>query len=319
MAPYPLPVSAPAPTPAPAHVPVLPSEIIAALAPQPGRVYADATAGLGGHAALLAPHLHPGGTVILNDADPANLAAATARLREVISTRALAVTLHSVHGNFAELPARLSELNLRADLVLADLGFSSNQVDDPARGFSFRFDGPLDMRLDPRLPLSAADLVNQMPEEHLARLIADFGEDRLAHAVARKIAHARATAPITTTGALAEAVRSAYSPAARRASPIDPATRTFQALRIAVNDELGALQAFLAALSTDRSAWLAPSARVALIAFHSLEDRPVKHALSDLARFGLATVQGPLTATTAEITANPRARSAKLRVVTFTG
>lgn len=300
------------------HIPVLPEEVLAALRPAPGETYVDATAGLGGHASLVAPLISPGGTVLLNDADPSNLT----RALPVVQAAAPGVGVLPQQGNFAELPHVLRRLGVRADMLLADLGFASSQVDDPARGFSFSRDGPLDMRLDPTLPMSAADLVASIPESELARLIEEFGEDRHARRIARKVVRARAQSPILTTAALAEVVRSACPPAA---GGIDPATRTFQAIRIAVNDELGSLEALLGhiereaeQLATGPGRWLAPGARIAFLTFHSLEDRPVKRSFQRLASLG-CTLHHPafVVATPEEVARNARSRSAKLRSVTF--
>ncbi len=301
---------------APGHIPVLVEPIVRLLAPAAGETYVDATAGLGGHARIIGAALGPAGTVVLNDVDPGNLSRAIANLAGV------GPVVRTIHGNFANLPRTLEEQNLRADLVLADLGFSSSQMDDPVRGFSFMREGPLDMRLDPGLPTSAADLVNAMSERELTDLIREYGEDRLAPRIARKLVQARAGSPITTTSRLAEIVRAAYGPAARGLG-IDPATRTFQAIRIAVNDELGTLEAFLAKVrrgaekAKEGSGWLKPGARVGVISFHSLEDRPVKRCFVDLVKSGLAEdlTRDPVTADEGEVQANPRSRSAKLRVI----
>ncbi|CAG1008228.1 Ribosomal RNA small subunit methyltransferase H [Phycisphaerales bacterium] len=299
-----------------AHIPVLLDGVRSVLAPRPGEVYLDCTAGLGGHAAALAPLLAPGGRVILNDADPANLAAATGHVRQVAPD----TSVTGLQGNFALLPHHLESAGLLADLVLADLGFASNQMDDPRRGLSFSHDGPLDMRLDPTLPATAADLVASLPEAELARIIADYGEDRHARRIARRLVEARTHEPISTTGRLARIVRAAAGPS----GGIDPATRTFQALRIAVNDELGSLEAILAAITRDakaiaqgkRGRWLAPHARVAVITFHSLEDRSVKHAFAGCELAGAVDLtNGPRPASESEQRANPRSRSAKLRAI----
>lgn len=300
------------------HIPVLLDETVALLNPQPGQVFVDCTAGLGGHAAEMARRLGPGGVVILNDVDPANLARAEARVREA----APGVRVVAFLGNYAELPQRLEEAGLAADLVLADLGFSSSQMDDPARGFSFMRDGPLDMRLDPALPVSAADLVASLTEDELVRLIEEFGEEPAARRIARKLVRARAEHPIVTTARLAEVVRAALPPA--RGQPVDPATRTFQALRIAVNDEIGGLESLLYRISAASGAvargepsWLRPGATVGIIAFHSLEDRPVKRAFGELVTEGRACEVGDgfIRPSQHEIDANPRSRSARLRVI----
>jgi len=205
------------------------------------------------------------------------------------------------------------------DVLLADLGFASTQMDDPARGFSFAEDGPLDMRLDPGGAVTAAEVVNHTPERELADLIYQLGEERLSRRIARHIAAARHAAPIQSTRQLAELVRRAYGPAAGR-SKTHPATRTFMALRIAVNGELEALDALLAALPRV----LAPGGRAGIISFHSLEDRRVKRAYRALASDGAGHGKGrawdlltrsPVTPGDAEVAANPRSRSAKLRVI----
>ncbi|RMH28809.1 MAG: 16S rRNA (cytosine(1402)-N(4))-methyltransferase RsmH [Planctomycetota bacterium] len=301
---------------APRHDPVLLDEALALLAPGAGETAVDATVGLGGHAERIAARIGPTGRIVINDLDPSNLRAAEARLRALPAPP----TIETIHGNLADLPRRLTDRGLAADLVLADLGFASSQVDDPARGFSFSRDGPLDMRLDPSAPETAADLVARLPEAELADLIRRFGEERRAGRIAAKLVAARADAPILTTGRLAELVRQAVGPR-RPGERIDPATRTFQALRIAVNDEIGSVERFVgavgrAARSPGRS-WLAPGARVAVIAFHSLEDRPVKRAFADLARAGLADAltRKPIRPGAGELDRNPRARSARLRAI----
>lgn len=297
------------------HIPVLLEEVLTLLDPRPGEVYADCTAGLGGHAAAIARRLAPGGTVILNDVDPANLAVAEASVRAAAPD----VKVLTFRGNFAELPRRLEDTALAADLVLADLGFASTQMDDPARGLSFMRDGPLDMRLDPSLAVSAADLVASLTEDELARIIQEFGEEPAARRIARKLVRARAAEPISTTARLAEIVRSALPPA--RGQAVDPATRTFQALRIAVNDEIGGLETLLFRISTAARAggrsWLRPGARIGIIAFHSLEDRPVKRAFGELtAQARAAEVgDGVVRPSEEEVLRNPRSRSARLRVI----
>lgn len=296
------------------HIPVLIEPVIELLDPQPGRVFVDATAGLGGHAAAIAPRLGPTGTVVLNDLDPGNLSRAQAR---VLAACEPGPTVLCVRGNFADLPAWLNNKGLSADLLLADLGFASTQVDDASRGLSFAREGPLDMRLDPDSPTTAADLIARLDERDLADLIYEFGEERASRRIARKIVEARRAAPIATTGQLASIVRRALGGGRSR---IDPATRTFQALRIAVNDELGSLTALLEAIglaARGESGWLTPGARVGIIAFHSLEDRPVKRAFVALDEAGVATrlTRKIVRAGDDERAANPRSRSARLRVV----
>lgn len=302
------------------HTPVLLEETLALLDPQPGETALDCTVGRGGHAVEIARRLGPTGTMIINDLDPANLDEAARLLAEIPNGPRLV----QLRGNFAQAPRRMAELGLSANLVLADLGFASTQVDDPQRGFSFSKDGPLDMRLDPAAPMTAAELVNTTSERELARIIREYGEEPRASRIAQKLVAARQGEPITTTARLAEVVRSATGPK-RHTDRIDPATRTFQALRIAVNDEIGSLERLLdavrraAALGSAKS-WLAPGARVGIISFHSLEDRPVKTVFRELVGSGLAESVAikPVTASDAEVQSNPRARSAKLRVIRLT-
>lgn len=284
---------------------------------KPGEVCVDCTAGLGGHAQRLARLIGPTGTLVLNDTDSVNLARAAANVRTACEASGVSPPrIEPLHGNFAEIPWRVQTLGLKADLVLADLGFASNQVDDPARGLSFMRDGPLDMRLDQSRGLTAADLVNSMDERELARLLEEFGEERQASRIARKLVQARASGPISTTGELADLVRSVV---ARSGGGADPATRTFQALRIAVNDELGSLEALLAGLEPSRrGVWLASGCRVGFLTFHSLEDRPVKRAFAKSVEQGAYDVSGGAVAgSQAEIESNARARSAKLRVIRY--
>ena len=313
------------------HLPVLAKPVMDLLAPAPGHRVLDCTAGRGGHAELLARAVGPAGQVILMDRDAANLSHATARVA------ATGTPVQGIHGSFAGCeravaaaagaagPGEFGAPGGRVDRVLADLGFASNQMDDPARGFSFQQDGPLDMRLDPTQGESAAELLARMPERDLADAIFRLGEDPFARRIARVIVDRRGSAPLRTTGQLASAVVSAYG-AKARFSRMHPATRTFMALRIMVNDELGALAALLDAVARGaRSAgvagaaagWLATGARVAVISFHSLEDRMVKHAFTELERQGVARriTRKPVEAEEAEIRLNPRSRSAKLRVI----
>ncbi len=299
----------------PEHTPVLLAEVRRLLDPRPGEVVADLTVGGGGHSAALATALGPGGVVVGFDADPAALESARERLRHA------SAQFRPIHGNFVQAPARLAAHGLRADVVLADLGFNSQQMDDPTRGFSFAAAGPLDMRYDPEGPVTAADLLASLSEEELAHLIARYGEDPYARKIARKLAQTRQREPIRSTAQLARLVREAYGSRART-SRMHPATRTFMALRIAVNDELTALRSLLdkvleGARKICGDGWLSPGARVAAISFHSLEDRLVKRAFAELARGGLGTrlTKRPVTASPSEVAANPRSRSAKLRAV----
>jgi 16S rRNA (cytosine1402-N4)-methyltransferase len=286
------------------HVPVLPEEVRALLQPERGGVFVDCTVGLGGHARLL---LDGGASRLIGiDRDRDALALAGAAL-VAYGDR---VTL--VHADYRDIDAVLDAQGVsEAAGVLVDLGVSSMQLDREGRGFSFRRDEPLDMRMDRSSGETAAALVARADERELADVIYRFGEERRSRQVARAIVAARQQAPIETTGRLAEIVRRAV--AARGWQRIDPATRTFQALRIWVNRELDGLDSFIGAAVSR----LQRGGRLAVIAFHSLEDRVVKHTLRDLARGEPARLRvltkHPVVASDAEAAANPRARSAKLR------
>ncbi|MHC4785060.1 MAG: 16S rRNA (cytosine(1402)-N(4))-methyltransferase RsmH [Planctomycetota bacterium] len=297
------------------HAPVLLAETLRMLDPRPGGIAVDLTAGRGGHSVALAWAVGPQGLVIGFDLDPQDLAFAGRRVEEAGGR------FEPVCESFVRAPQHLAAAGVRADAVLADLGFSSRQMDDPGRGFSFAADGPLDMRYDPRNPVTAEKLLASLSEPELADLIHRYGEDPYARKIARKLAQVRQGEPIRSTARLAGLVREAYGPRARR-SRVHPATRTFMALRIAVNDELTALSALLehvreAAARTRELGWLLPGARVAVISFHSLEDRLVKRAFTGLVSDGLATrlTKRPLTPGAEEMADNPRCRSAKLRAV----
>ncbi|MGD9791020.1 MAG: 16S rRNA (cytosine(1402)-N(4))-methyltransferase RsmH [Phycisphaerales bacterium] len=304
----------------PRHVPVLIEETLAALDLKPGEVFADLTAGLGGHASRAARAVAPGGTVILNDVDSTTLGQAEARVRREVE----GISVVTIQGNFARGGESIAARGLLADGVLADLGFSSDQMDDGSRGFSFMRDGPLDMRMDPTLSITAKDLVASLPERELERILREYGEEPLARGIARKLAVERARGPIEKTTQLAEIVRAAVGHRGGGfGCRIHPATRTFQALRIAVNDELGVLDALLSAVTRgarkagSEGAWLKPGARIAIITFHSLEDRMVKRAFQEGEAAGLWEVHDPAVVTPgeAEVERNPRSRSAKLRSV----
>lgn len=306
------------------HIPVLPDEVVELLDPQPGQVFVDCTAGLGGHAGMIAQKLGPTGTVVLNDLDQGNLDRAKAHVASALCPDdPESANVHAIRGNFADLPAKLRAMEIAADMVLADLGFASTQVDNPERGLSFRFSGPLDMRMDQSTPITAEELVNTLPEGDLADIIWRFGEEKSARRIASKLVEARAVEPIKTTDRLAEIVRSVSR--GPRGS-IHPATKTFQALRIAVNDELGSLDALLRVMGIalrkqsqagngSEASWIGQDARIAIIAFHSLEDRPVKRAFGEWGKSGWIKpiTRGVVTGSDAEIASNPRARSAKLR------
>jgi 16S rRNA (cytosine1402-N4)-methyltransferase len=294
-------MNAPDPSPTPRHVAVLPSEVLHYLAPAPGETIVDATVGAGGHARLIAERVGPAGRLIGLDRDESMLDISRPRLA------GLPVTL--VHSNFDRLRDALDELGVAAvDGVLADLGFCSDQMDDPERGLSFSQPGPLDMRLDPTRGEPASALLRRLNQRDLADLIYQYGEERFSRRIARRIVEARRAAPVETTEELAELVRRCVPRPKGRRHVIDPATRTFQALRIAVNDELGALERLLGQLRR----CLKPGGRAVLISFHSLEDRQVKNAFRDRTAWEALT-RKPVQATEEEVQTNPRARSAKLR------
>jgi 16S rRNA (cytosine1402-N4)-methyltransferase len=273
-------------------------EALRLLDPKAGETWVDATAGAGGHSRRIAERLGLSGRLIALDQDPAMLAVA----REALA----GVPVELVHANFDQLPAVLAARGIeKVDGVFADLGFATDQMENAARGLSFRDDGPLDMRLDPTTGATAADYVNDLSEAALADLFREYGEERHSRRVARRIVERRKDRPFATTADLAEVVRNCVP----RSGGIDPATRVFQALRIAVNDELGALDRLLASLP----GLVKPAGRAGIISFHSLEDRRVKHAFRDRAVWQTRTKK-PVTPGDAELAANPRARSAKLRV-----
>jgi 16S rRNA (cytosine1402-N4)-methyltransferase len=284
------------------HEPVMVAEVLEQLEPSRGGTFVDCTVGLGGHARAL---LEGGASRLIGlDRDPAALAMAT----EPLATFGDRVEL--VHSDYRALTGVLDDRGVPAvDGILADLGVSSMQLDAPGRGFSFRRDEPLDMRMDTSQGQTAAEAIAAADEQTLADVIYEFGEERHARRVARAIVAAGREAPIDTTGRLADVVRRAIP--RKGYSRIDPATRTFQAIRIWVNRELEGLDAFLGA-AADR---LAPGGRLAVITFHSLEDRIVKHTFRALQSAGRLTVRTkrPVWPAEAEVERNPRARSAKLR------
>ena len=301
------------------HIPVLLREVLESLQPISGATFVDCTAGRGGHAAAIAKQLAPDGRVVLFDIDRVNLAFSAARVEAESG-----ITPIAVHGSFSAVGRELDARGLRADMILADLGFASNQMDDPERGMSFTHDAPLDMRLDRSVGQTAAQFLERLSERELADIIFQFGEEPYSRRIASKIVEIRAQTPIKSTSQLADLVREAYGSRART-SRMHPATRTFMALRIAVNDELGALRAFLeqlafAAIRAHESSptWMNLGARVAVIGFHSLEDRMVKRLFVELSQRSILRVgrKQPMVASEAELAENPRARSAKLRTAT---
>jgi len=307
------------------HVPVLADEVVAALAPRPGETVVDCTFGAGGHATLLARRLRGEGKVIAIDRDE-TVAPYFERFR-----RETGVKARLLHGEFSTVLSGLAGNGVRADIVLLDLGVSSMQLDRPERGFSYAVDAPLDMRMDPSGDYSARELVNEAPERDLADIFRRYGEERNARRIARAIVKERASHPFERTGELVKTIKSAI-PAPARFGEGHPAKRVFQALRIEVNDELGALERALpAALEL-----LRPDGRLGVISFHSLEDRIVKQFLRDTERgctcppdFPVcvcgsaptmrATPRRAIRPSAGEIARNPRAQSARLRVGTKVG
>ena len=282
------------------HVPVLTEEVLQLLQPRPGGVVVDGTLGGGGHTRALAEAVGPEGRVLAVDLDPAAIDTAQPTLE------GLPVELHL--GSYTSVPEMVRQAGLEhVDGILLDLGLSSDQLADDERGFSFDATGPLDLRFDPTRGEPAWRMLRRLGPEDLANIIFYYGEERYSRRVARKIVERNQTAPIQTAKELAELVRGCV-PRSRR-NPIDPATRTFQALRIAVNEELKSVEHALRRLPEV----LRPGGRLAVISFHSLEDRLVKHAFRDDPRLEVVT-RRPVTAGEDECQRNPRARSAKLRV-----
>ena len=301
------------------HIPVLANEVRESLAVRPGDTVVDATFGAGGHAALLAADLHRRGKLIAVDRDP-NVRMYFERLEQTCGVQA-----RLLRGDFGVVLPQLAANGVRADAILLDLGVSSMQLDRPERGFSYATDAPLDMRMDPSQDLDARAIVNEWPEKELERIFRRYGEERYARQIARAIGRRRKSEPFERTGELVDAIRSAI-PAPARFGDGHPAKRVFQALRIAVNDELTSLEEALpAALEM-----LRPGGRLAVISFHSLEDRIVKQFLRERERgctcppdFPVcvcghepelrAIERRPIRPSEAEIASNPRAASARLR------
>ena len=307
------------------HVPVLGDEVLAALDPRPGETMVDCTFGSGGHSELIVGRLRGEGKLIAIDRDP-TIAPYFERLR-----RSTAVKARLLHGEFSQVLAQLAGNGVKADGILLDLGVSSMQLDRPERGFSYAADAPLDMRMDPSAELTAADVVNDTNEFELAGIFRRYGEERYARQIARAIVRRRAQQPFERTADLVETIKAAI-PAPARFGEGHPAKRVFQALRIEVNDELGALERALpAALEM-----LRPHGRLAVISFHSLEDRIVKRFLRDEEHGCTCPPDFPVCAcgasptlraiprrairpSAAEIARNPRSQSARLRVAVKLG
>jgi 16S rRNA (cytosine1402-N4)-methyltransferase len=290
------------------HIPVLTETLAEQIALPPDGIMVDATIGQGGHSYLFGKSLGPKGLIIGLDIDDKAIESARKKLRDLTCKVVL------VRSNFSEIKQRVSEQGIeKVNFILADLGISSAQLADDRVGLSFQKDMPLDMRIDKRLTTTAADIVNKKDEETLADLIYRFGQDRASRRIARFIVKKRAEEPISTTGQLADIVYRALSkPGRKRRWRLHPATRTFQALRIAVNNELENLKEFLSIVPQ----LLKKNARIAVISFHSLEDRLVKRDFQQNKKKGVYSVitHKPIVPTRDEITVNPRARSAKLRI-----
>ena len=301
------------------HVPVLAGELIEALDPAPDETTIDCTFGAGGHARLIADRLGAGGELICIDRDP------QAEQRFASFAAEAPCTTRFICGNYADVLPSLAEEGVRADLVYLDLGVSSLQIDARERGFSYAYEAPLDMRMDPAQPLDARTVVNEWPEERLAAIFRDYGEDRYARGIAREVARRRSRAPIETTTELVAAIKRAV-PTPTQFGSGHPARRVFQAIRIAINDELGSLDRALPA------AWgiLRPGGRIAAISFHSLEDRRVKRFFAELARGCICPPDLPVCGcgreplaelitrravkpSEGEVADNPRSRSGRLR------
>lgn len=303
------------------HTPVLLEEVIASLAVRPGGRYLDATFGGGGHTCAILDASAPGGVVLAIDADPA----AIARGMQLRAMPGIGFRLNLIHGNFGDLAGHARDAAIGPfDGVLFDLGLSSFQLDTAGRGFAFRLDGPLDMRFDPTRGKPAGELVNQLDADQLANIIWKFGDEHRSRRIAAAIARERERAPIESTAILAGIVERAVG--GRKGSGTHPATRTFQALRIAVNDELEALERALTAAAS----LLRPGGRLAVIAFHSLEDRIVKQFIQLESRGCICPPESPVCTCDhqprlralsravrpgqAEMKRNPRSRSAVLRI-----
>ena len=292
--------------PNPGHVPVMLGEVLEHLRPRPGQVMLDGTAGGGGHAAAILERLRPDGRLILLDRDEGTLKRLIARFGRQGDVRYF-------HANFCDFDQALAEAGEEGiDGALLDLGLSSLQLDDAERGFSFDRPGPLDMRFDRTDRLSAEEIVNRWPADRLAEIFQSYGDQPYARRIARSIVESRRARPLRRTDELADLVRGAVPAAFRKTERIHPATRVFQALRIAVNDELGSLDRFLKKIFD----YMKPGGRVVVIAFHSGEDRIVKSRLREAAQSGRVRlpVVKPITSAPEEILVNPRSRSARLRV-----
>ena len=290
------------------HIPVMLREVIDYLNPGPGKIIVDATLGTGGHSFEILKRITPGGKLIGIDRDEDSLAICRKRLSEFSSS------CEFVHGNFVDLDQILEKLGIdKVDGIVFDLGISTYQLKDPERGFSFQQEGPLDMRLDKSSYISAYDLVNNLNESEISNMLWSFGEERWHNRIARLLVEERRNQPISTTTQLAALVMRAIPYRYRKGYyRIHPATRTFQAVRIAVNRELEILETAV----KKAVAILGKKAKICVISFHSLEDRVIKHTFRALKADGLIDIvtAKPLTPAPSEVIANPSSRSSKFRV-----
>lgn len=309
------------------HIPVMPREAVSALAIRPGGVYVDGTLGGGGHSALILSQLNGSGRLLGIDRDINAIAAASKRLNTAQIHEGYKTEFEAIHGNFHDLPQILHDRNLdKVDGVLLDLGVSSHQLDTPERGFSYRYPGRLDMRMNQDTGLTAYDIVNTYPEERLADILYNLGEERKSRRIAKAIVNARQQAPIDTTLELSAIIEKAMPRYGNKAQP-HPAMRSFMALRIAVNDELHPLDGVLENIVN----YLNPGGRISVITFHSLEDRIVKTCFNQLAApctcprdipycvcgkppLMRVITKKPILPSVEELASNSRATSAKLRI-----
>lgn len=291
------------------HDPVMLREVLEVLNLQPGGTVVDGTLGLAGHSLEMLKKVAPGGMLVGLDWDESMLAAARARLDEDRDENGTRIEL--VHSDYREMPEAMERLDLKADGILLDLGLNSAQIEDPTRGIAFKTEGPLDMRMDRSAGEPASALLNRLAPAEIEKILWNYGDERWAKAIAKHIVERRRTAPLRTTTDLVDAVLAAV-PAGARDKRIHPATRTFQAVRIAVNRELEGLEDAIQGAAE----CLAPGGVLAVLSYHSGEDRAAKTVFRDLAAEGWEEIfRKPALPTAEEVARNPRSRSAKLRAI----